>query len=53
MATTRKSDEILIRDFLAGDVNVFGTLVNRYEQGVYALVWSMVHDFAGAEDITQ
>ncbi len=53
MATTRKSDEILIRDFLAGDGNVFGTLVNRYQQGVYALVWSMVHDFAGAEDITQ
>jgi RNA polymerase sigma factor (sigma-70 family) len=53
MAKTRKSDENLIREALAGDGNAFGFLVERYQQGVYALVWSMIHDFATAEDITQ
>lgn len=53
MATTRKSDEKLIRETLIGDGNAFGFLVERYQQGVYALVWSMVRDFARAEDIAQ
>ena len=47
------SDADLIRDVLAGDGEVFGTLVTRYQQGVYALVWARVKDFASAEDLTQ
>lgn len=46
-------NETLIRAVLAGNVDAFGSLVARYQEGVYALVWSMVRDFAAAEDIAQ
>ena len=48
-----KSDATLIRAVLAGNVDAFGPLVARYQEGVYALVWSVVRDFAAAEDIAQ
>lgn len=47
------SDATLIRHVLAGNDDAFGSLVTRYQAGVYALVWSKVRDFAAAEDITQ
>jgi RNA polymerase sigma factor (sigma-70 family) len=50
---TMKSDATLIRAVLAGDGESFGFLVERYQQSVYALVCSLIHDFAAAEDITQ
>ncbi len=49
----RKSDPALLRAVLAGNVDAFGPLVDRYQEGVYALVWSMVGDFASTEDIAQ
>ncbi len=48
-----KSDETLIRSVVAGDVDAFGPLVERYHTGVYALIWSIVQDSGAAEDITQ
>lgn len=53
IAMMRKSDPDLIRAVLAGNVNAFGPLVRRYQEGVYAAVWSMVRDFAVTEDIAQ
>lgn len=53
MARTTKPDTQLIRDVLAGKREAFAPLVARYREGVYALVWSRVGDFALAEDITQ
>lgn len=53
MAKTRKSDRTVIRAALAGNVDAFGPLVDRYQEGVYAAVWSMVRDFASTEDIAR
>ena len=53
MANMRKSDRTLIRTVLAGNVDAFGPLVARYQEAVYAVVWSMVRDFASTEDIAQ
>ncbi len=49
----KKSDRTLIGAVLAGDVDAFGPLVDRYQEGVYAQVWSVVRDFACTEDIAQ
>ncbi len=32
---------------------VFGSLVARYQEAVYAVVWSMIRDSASTEDIAQ
>ncbi len=48
-----KSDQTLIRAVLAGNPDAFGPLVARYQEGVYALVSSMVRDFPSTEDIAQ
>jgi len=50
---SRKADETLIQEVLSGDRNAFGSLVARYQQSVFTLVGSMVHDLNAAEDITQ
>jgi RNA polymerase sigma factor (sigma-70 family) len=49
----KKSDTALIQAVVAGSADAFGFLVERYQGGTYALVWSVVRDFASAEDITQ
>jgi RNA polymerase sigma-70 factor (ECF subfamily) len=48
-----KSDATLIQEVLSGDGDAFGSLVARYQQSVFTLVGSMVHDLDAAEDITQ
>ncbi len=48
-----RSDTSLIRDVLNGRTDAFSPLVARYQGGVYALVWSLVRDFASTEDLTQ
>jgi RNA polymerase sigma factor (sigma-70 family) len=49
----KNTDAALIHAVLAGNSDAFRLLVERYQAGAYALVWSIVHDFASAEDITQ
>ncbi|MHC4108163.1 MAG: RNA polymerase sigma factor [Planctomycetota bacterium] len=49
----RKSDASLIRAVVAGNADAFGPLVTRYQESVYALVWSVLGDFASTEDAAQ
>ncbi len=51
--TAMTPDVTLVRTALAGDEKAFNSLVKRYQQSVYALVWSVVHHSTIAEDITQ
>ena len=49
----RADDVQLIHDILSGDDTAFGTLVEKYQKGVHALVWRKIGDFHHAEEITQ
>ena len=53
VARMTRSDSTLVREVLAGNVEAFGPLVRRYQEAVYALAWSVVRDFAAAEDVAQ
>lgn len=46
-------DAELISQILQGDQNAFGTLVEKYQKGVHALVWRKIGDFHIAQEITQ
>ena len=48
-----KDDAQLIRSILSGDDTAFGTLVQKYQKTVHALVWQKIGDFHHAEEITQ
>lgn len=47
------TDEILAEKSLAGDLEAFEELVNRFKNRVYALVYRIVNQQQEAEDITQ
>jgi RNA polymerase sigma-70 factor (ECF subfamily) len=49
----QQSDQDLIRQVLAGDRQAFGTLVERYQQAVYRIVYRLVGSVQEAEDLTQ
>jgi len=49
----RTEDGHIIDKCLNGDPAAFGLLVDKYKGAVYALAYSMLHDFHEAEDITQ
>jgi RNA polymerase sigma-70 factor (ECF subfamily) len=46
-------DDAVVRAVLAGDVDAFEILVNRYKEKVYNLIWGMVRDPGHAEDLVQ
>jgi RNA polymerase sigma factor (sigma-70 family) len=48
-----ESDSSFVSAVLAGNLDAFGPLVTRYQEPVYALVWSIVRDPAAAEDVVQ
>ena len=48
-----QSDVKLVQKALAGDLNAFGQLVNKYQSAVYGLAFHLVGNFADAEDLTQ
>ena len=48
-----KDDVQLIRRTLSGDESAFGTLVQKHQKGVHALIWRKVGDFHHAEELTQ
>ena len=49
----REDDVQLIHKILAGDEAAFGTLVEKYQKSVHALVWRKIGDYHYAEDIMQ
>ncbi|MFQ6044658.1 MAG: RNA polymerase sigma factor [Candidatus Poribacteria bacterium] len=46
-------DEILVQQSLKGNQKAFETLVDRYQNAVYAVAWHHVHNFHDAQDIVQ
>ena len=48
-----QDDVQLIRRTLSGDESAFGTLVQKYQNGVHALIWRKIGDFHHAEELTQ
>ena len=50
---THLSDADLVSRTLHGDAAAFGTLVERYQQAVYGVCVSLVHDFDLAQDLAQ
>ena len=49
----REDDVQLIHKILSGNDAAFGTLVERYQKSVHALVWQKIGDYHDAEDIMQ
>ena len=49
----RTADGYIISQCLNGNSAAFGVLVDRYKESIYALAYSMLHDFHEAEDMTQ
>jgi len=47
------NDGILIQKVLDGDTNLFGELINKYQDFIYGLAYSKIKDIADAQDITQ
>jgi len=48
-----KSDDILIREFIAGSQQSFTILLNRHKDRVYSYILYMIKDVENAEDIFQ
>ena len=46
-------DSILVRRCLAGEIDAFGALVDRYQKPIYNLMLRMAHDSDDASDLTQ
>jgi RNA polymerase sigma-70 factor (ECF subfamily) len=50
---TERGDAELVRAALAGDKEAYGELVTRYQGHVYGPVYSLVNDWANAQDVAQ
>jgi RNA polymerase sigma-70 factor (ECF subfamily) len=48
-----QSDVELVQKALAGDLDAFGELVNKYQSAVYGLAFHLVGNFADAQDLAQ
>jgi len=48
-----QDDVQLIRKTLLGDDSAFAVLVEKYQEGVHALIWRKIGDFHHAEEVTQ
>ena len=48
-----QEDVQLVRRTLSGDESAFGTLVQKHQKGVHALIWRKIGDFHHAEELTQ
>jgi len=52
-ATTVDRDQLLVRNFLAGDQTAFDELVAKYQPYIYNICLQMLDNPADAEDVTQ
>ncbi len=53
MNNTKVPDSSLIRDYLDGNENALGALINRHQHRIYSFIFSKVFDRDIAEDIFQ
>ncbi len=49
----RTEDGSIIQECLNGKPGAFGVLVDKYKEGVYAYVYTELHSFQDAQDVTQ
>lgn len=53
MNNTKVTDASLVRDYLDGNENALGALINRHQQRIYSFIYSKVYDKDISEDIFQ
>ncbi|WP_300436121.1 sigma-70 family RNA polymerase sigma factor [Christiangramia sp.] len=53
MNYTKVTDATLVRDYLDGNENALGALINRHHHRIYSFIFSKVYDRDIAEDIFQ
>ncbi|MDX1543752.1 MAG: sigma-70 family RNA polymerase sigma factor [Christiangramia sp.] len=53
MNNTKVTDASLVRDYLDGNENALGALINRHQHRIYSFIFSKVFDKDIAEDIFQ
>jgi len=53
MNNTKVTDASLVRDYLDGNENALGALINRHQHRIYSFIFSKVYDRAITEDIFQ
>ncbi|GAA4324290.1 sigma-70 family RNA polymerase sigma factor [Pontixanthobacter gangjinensis] len=53
MNNTKVTDASLVRDYLDGNENALGALINRHQHRIYSFIYSKVFDRDIAEDIFQ
>jgi len=53
MNNTKVTDASLVRDYLDGNENALGALINRHQHRIYSFIFSKVYDRDIAEDIFQ
>ncbi len=53
MHTTEKSDEHLVKEFIAGSHVAFNALLNRHKDKVYSYILFLVKDAESAQDVFQ
>jgi RNA polymerase sigma-70 factor, ECF subfamily len=53
MHTTEKSDEYLVKEFIAGSHNAFNLLLSRHREKVYSYILFLVKDAETAHDVFQ
>lgn len=53
LQTPMVSDEELVMRTIAGDIDAFNLLVQRYQHAAYGLAFHLVKNFADAQDLTQ
>ncbi|MFV8225709.1 RNA polymerase sigma factor [Christiangramia aquimixticola] len=53
MNNTKETDASLVRNYLNGEENALGILINRHQHRIYSFVYTKVYDRDVAEDIFQ
>jgi len=53
MNSTKVTDASLVRDYLDGNENALGALINRHQHRIYSFIFSKVYDRDITEDIFQ
>lgn len=49
----KPSDAVLVSQFVNGDENALGVIIDRYKNRIYSFIYSKVHDKDATEDIFQ
>ncbi|RZJ40678.1 MAG: sigma-70 family RNA polymerase sigma factor [Chryseobacterium sp.] len=53
MTTVHTPDALLVKNYVAGDENALGTLINRHQSKIYGFIYSKISDRDISDDIFQ